>query len=338
MTEPSSQEILVYRGRQIESRHHVTFAVVDENGETRHRQGEIDRPVFPRSAVKPLQAIALVESGAAERFAVSDRELALASASHNGEDMHVEVVSAWLERLGLGVSDLECGAHPPAYAPSAQALASSGGSPSALHNNCSGKHAGMLTLARHMGVDHHGYVRPDHPVQRVISETVQAMTGLRTLPEPAIDGCSIPTFPTPLRDLAGGMARFAKPDGLTESRAAACRKLMAAMRAHPEMVAGTARPCTLIMQAVPDIMVKTGAEGVYAAALPRHGLGLALKVEDGAGRASSVALMAILEQLGAIDAEVLDRLRTVARPVLTNHAGTEVGHIAPAPTWPVTSV
>ncbi|MEZ5935946.1 MAG: asparaginase [Alphaproteobacteria bacterium] len=319
--------VLVYRGETVESRHAVSFAIADAAGKILDAGGEIDRPVFPRSAIKMLQAIPLVETGAADRFGLSPEELALACASHGGEPRHVEAVAAWLERLGLSADDLECGAHPPSHAPSARALAGSGRAPTGLHNNCSGKHAGMLTLARHLGVATGGYIRPDHPVQQVIDAALEALTGVSPWPAPAIDGCGVPTYAVPLGNLVAAMARFASPGGLPPSRAAACRRLAKPMMQHPYMVAGDGRACTLIMQALPGVLVKTGAEGVYAAALPERGLGLALKVEDGASRASSVALIALLDRLGALDDSARQHLHPIARPLLKNHAGTTVGHI-----------
>lgn len=325
--------VLVYRGDAVESRHRVSFAVADAAGEIVHARGIIDRPVFPRSAIKMLQAIPLVETGAAERFGLTAPELALASASHNGEPRHADAVAAWLRRLGFASDDLECGAHPPSHAPSALALSSEGMPPTSLHNNCSGKHVGMLTLARHMEVDAKGYLKPDHPAQQAIGEALRTMTDVSPWPAPAIDGCGIPTFAIPLQNLAIAMARFAQPIDLDPSRAKACLRIADAMMQHPEMVAGEDRPCTSIMQILSGLVVKTGAEGVYTAAWPERGLGLALKVEDGATRASSVALMALLDSLGAVNESARERLKDVARPTLKNHAGTVVGRIDPGPAW-----
>jgi L-asparaginase II len=326
--------VLVYRGGVVESRHRVSFAVANASGEIIASRGKTDRPVFPRSAIKMLQAIPLVETGAADRFHLTPQELALASASHGGEPRHVDAVAAWLHRLGLSEADLECGAHLPSHTASAESLLSAGKKPNALHNNCSGKHAGMLTLAKHLGVPTKGYLRPDHPVQQTISEVLTSMTGVAQLPAPGIDGCGIPTFAIPLDNLAIGMARFAGSADLAPARSLACQRIAAAMMRHPEMVAGEGRACTLIMQALPAVVVKTGAEGVYTAAWPKSGLGVALKVEDGATRASSVALMALLDRLGAVDEDAGRRLEAVATPVLRNHAGTVVGHIAPGTNWP----
>jgi L-asparaginase II len=328
--------VLVRRGDRVESVHRVAYAVADAGGTVLHHDGAIDRPVFPRSAVKPLQALALIESGAAERFDVSERELALACASHGGEPMHTELVAAWLKRLGLDPSALECGAHAPSHESTARQLIAQRQAPSALHNNCSGKHTGMLALALHLGVPTAGYSRPDHPVQQRVVAVLAAMAGV-TLPSPAIDGCGIPTYPLPLANLALAMARLADPGPDPHDapgRAMACQRIRAAMSAHPLLVAGTERACSAIMTAAPGVLVKTGAEGVYVAALPDRRLGLALKVADGASRASVVALLALLTKLGALDPAVSPALGPLAAPEIRNHAGTLVGRIEPAPGWP----
>jgi L-asparaginase II len=325
--------VVVRRGERVESEHRVAYAVAAADGRLLEAAGDVARPVFPRSAVKPLQALALVESGAADRFSVSERELALACASHGGEPEHVDLVRAWLARLGLDGSALECGAHPPTHAPSAARLIAAGHPPERVHNNCSGKHAGMITVARHLGAPVAGYSGADHPVQRLIAESLREMAGLSNLEAPAIDGCGVPTHPIPLGRLAAAMARFAHPVGLPEARAAACARLRAAMIAHPHLVAGRGRLCSEIMAVAPDVLVKTGAEGVYAACLPEQGLGLALKVEDGAGRAAEVAVLALLHALGAFGPGAAAALAERSRPQLRNHAGLVVGRIEPAAGW-----
>jgi L-asparaginase II len=331
---PRGVAVLVRRGDRVESWHRVAFAVADAAGVVRHADGDALRPVFPRSAVKPLQALALLESGAAERFAVSQAEVALACASHGGEPFQVDPIRRWLARLGLDATALECGAHPPTHGPSAERLVAAGESPEPVHNNCSGKHTAMLTVARHLGAPVAGYIRPDHPVQRRVAAILAEMAGVDPLPEPATDGCGLPTYPLTLVQLATAMARLADPKGLSPARAAACRKICAAMTSHSELVAGSGRPCTAIMSALPDVIVKSGAEGVDAAALPKLGLGLALKVEDGAARAAPVALLALFEGLGLLPAKARATLANIARPTLRNHARTIVGRIDPAPGWP----
>jgi L-asparaginase II len=192
----------------------------------------------------------------------------------------------------------------------------------------------MITLARHLEVSVRGYSRAEHPVQRRVADALRAMTGLAKLATPAVDGCGIPTFPVPLGSLAIAMARFAYPADLPAARAQACARLQAAMRSHPHLVAGTDRPCTEIMTAAPQVVVKAGAEGVYAACLPERRLGVVLKVADGAGRAASVALLALLQALDALDATASAALAHRLRPELRNHAGDVVGRIEPAPGWP----
>ena len=293
----------VRRGRLVESRHRVACAVVSADGATVARWGEVATPVYPRSALKPLQALALVESGAADAFGLGDRELALAAGSHNGEPDQVAAVVAWLERIGLSAAALECGPQRPRREPDADAMVLAGRRPSDADNNCSGKHAGMLTLARHLGRPTVGYSAVDHPVQQTILATLSAMSDIDlSAGQIAIDGCSAPSPAMPLQALAHAFARFARPDGLAPARAAACRRLNQAMAAEPQMVAGAGRLCTALIAAGSGrVLVKSGAEGVYAAALPGPGLGIALKAADGARRAAQMAIGAVLHHLGALD-------------------------------------
>ncbi|MEO1091514.1 MAG: asparaginase [Pseudomonadota bacterium] len=315
----------VWRGTTRESRHRVSVAVADAGGRLVLAIGDVRRPVYPRSALKPIQALPLVETGAADAFGLSDAELALACASHGGEPMHVDRVRAWLARIGLDETALACGAHDPSYAPAARVMIADHVEPTAAHNNCSGKHAGMLTTARHLGEPTAGYLAADHPVQRRIKATLEAFAET-SVGEPGIDGCSVPTWPLPLADFARAMARFG-------GEGAATTRIARAMRAHPELVAGTGRACTALMTHVPQLLAKTGAEGVYAACLLDHGLGIALKVEDGNGRADPVALLAVIERL-APGAGAAPALAAFRRPVIRNVVGTEVGYVQPAEGWP----
>ncbi len=326
----------VTRGGVVESRHRAACAVADAQGRVVHAWGDVARPVYPRSAIKQIQALPLVETGAAEAFGVDDAELALACASHGGEPDHIAVVAAWLARLGLSEGDLECGAHLPMHAESADALLGGGGKPSQLHNNCSGKHAGFLTTALHLGAPTRGYIHPDHPVQRRVARVIGEMAGLDASRAPAaVDGCGIPTVGLPLTGLAAAMARFADPSALDAARAAAVGRVRAAMSARPAMVAGTGRFSTaLIAASGGDVLAKTGAEGIYAVALPALGLGVALKVEDGAGRASEVAVAAVLRRLGALDDGLAARLADFVVAPVVNRAGLRVGEVRPAAGWP----
>ncbi|MGE5502802.1 MAG: asparaginase [Actinomycetota bacterium] len=319
----------VIRGGVVESRHRGAVVVADVTGRIVHAQGDVARRVFPRSALKPVQALPLVETGAADAFGLGPEELALAAASHTGEAVHVDRVAAWLARIGLGADALECGAHPPVDADAAHALARAGALPSALHNNCSGKHAGFLTVARHLGVEPGGYIQPDHPVQRLVTAAIAEMTEADAASTPCgIDGCGIPVFALPLAGLATAMARLADPSALAPSRAAAARRIVAAMTAHPHLVGGNGRLDTRLMASVPRLATKGGAEGVHVAILSGRALGVAVKIADGAGRAAEVALLATLVRLGVLTEDQAFALGL--RPELRNMAGRVVGEIRPA--------
>ncbi len=323
------------RGDMVESRHRGIAAVVDPAGKVVMSWGDVDTPVYARSAIKPLQALPLIESGAAEALGLGAEELALACASHGGESSHVATVTAWLARAGLSVADLECGAHPPSHAPSAAALLRAGSEPTAVHNNCSGKHTGMLCTARHLGEETAGYVRFSHPVQQRILGLLEMMCGVDLSAAPrGIDGCSIPVIAIPVGNIALGMAKLADPAELPSARAAAARRIVGAMTTAPQMVAGTGRFCTAVMQVTGgDAAIKKGAEGVYCAALPGLGLGVALKIQDGATRAAEVAMATILTKLGVLDetrrAQLADRL-TVP---LHNWNGIHVGDVRASPAF-----
>jgi L-asparaginase II len=294
MADPVLVEIT--RGGVVESFHHGAVAVLDADGGVVLALGDIDRPVFPRSAVKGFQALPLIESGAADRFQLTDAELALACASHSGEPRHVGGAAGMLGKAGLDLHCLECGAHWPMGDKAARALAGEGKKPSALHNNCSGKHAGFLCVAVQEKLDPTGYIRPDHALMREITGALGSMTGY-DLSKTAVgvDGCSIPTYAIPLRHIARGFAQFATGQGLAPERAKAAARLRKAVAAEPFMVAGSERFDTVMMETLRErAFIKTGAEGVYCAALPEVGLGIALKIEDGAGRAAETAMAALL--------------------------------------------
>ena len=329
MANPVLVEVL--RGGVVESRHRGAVAVCDGDGNTVLALGDVERPVFPRSAVKAIQALPLIESGAADAFGFDDADIALACASHSGEPRHAERAASMLARAGLTAAALECGAHWPGSQDATIALARSGGQPGAVHNNCSGKHAGFLCTCVHRGVDHHGYVRRDHDAQRWVREAMQSVTGA-THDEDVCgtDGCSIPTFAVPLANLAAGFARMAAGTRLNPPRAAAAKRILAACMAHPFYVSGTGRADLQLMEAGPGrVFTKTGAEGVFCAALPELGLGIALKCDDGAGRAAEVMIAAVLAGLTGRDAALSGRLGELARPVLTNWNGIEVGSLRP---------
>lgn len=328
MTNPVLVEVL--RGTRIESVHRGAVAVLDTDGRTALALGDVTRPVYPRSAIKALQALPLVESGAADHHGFGNKELALACGSHGGEPAHVAVVERMLAQFGLDAAALECGAHWPLHVPSSQALVRAAASPSALHNNCSGKHAGFLCLACRLGVDHRGYVAPTHPVQRAVGAVIESMAGV-ALSSPAVDGCSVPTWAMPLASLAHAFARFGTGRGLEPERAKAAARLRAACAAEPFYVAGTGRFATAMMERFGRrVFVKTGAEGIFCGALPDRGLGIAVKCDDGGSRAAEVIMAALITRLmplGAGDRAALGRFE---RPALRSWNGIEVGRLQPA--------
>jgi len=323
----------VLRGGTVESRHRGAVAVVDADGAAVLSLGDVDRPVFPRSAVKAIQALPLIESGAADAYGLSERELALACASHSGEPEHATLAAAMLAKAGLDESALECGAHWPTRQDAALALAAAGKTPSALHNNCSGKHSGFLCTCRHVGIDHRGYISTGHPAQEAVREAMEAVTGAAHATAPCgTDGCSIPTYAVPLRNLAHGFARMATGAGLSPARARAARRLLGAAMAEPFLVAGTDRLDTRLMRAAGGrVMVKVGAEGVYCGTVPELGFGIALKCDDGAVRAAEVMVCAILQKLLAADPGLSAAMADMARPTLTNWNGIAVGALRPTP-------
>jgi L-asparaginase II len=282
--------------------------------------------------VKSIQALPLVESGAADAYGFGEKELALACASHSGEPAHVALAASMLKRAGLDGTALECGAHWPSRQEVTIELARSGAVPTALHNNCSGKHSGFLSVCQHCGVDHHGYVRMDHRLQDMVRDALEGVTGApHGLDNSGTDGCSIPTYAIPLRSLALGFARMATGNRLGPKRAAAAKRLFSACMAEPLYVAGTDRACTRIMEAGKGrVFVKTGAEGVYCAAVPELGLGIALKCDDGAGRASEAVVCSVLAHLLRDDAGLSGKLANLAHSTLRNWNGIEVGDIHPA--------
>ncbi len=329
--------IEVLRGGTVESRHAGALAIVDAAGAVHTSLGDIDRPVFPRSAVKLLQALPLVASGAAEAYRLSDAELALACASHSGEPEHVATAAGVLAKLGLDAGALECGTQWPSREPVLRGMLARGEVASPLHNNCSGKHAGFLCfaclMARQAGAEPaefaHGYVAPGHPVMREVAAALSATTGVDVEQAPrGTDGCSIPTYALPLRALALAFARCGTGHGLSDGHARAARRLRQAVAAAPFMVGGTDRFDTRIMQAWGErLFCKVGAEGVYCAALPELGLGVALKVDDGAVRAAEAAMATVAAALLKTEDELL---RGYSHLVLCNWRGTEVGALRPA--------
>jgi L-asparaginase II len=325
---PTPFRIESTRSGLVESVHAVSVAVVDVEGHLVAHAGDAGRLTYWRSSAKPFQALPMVQDGAADALGFGPEELALACASHSSEPRHREVCLRMLAAAGCTEEQLACGPHPPISASVAEAVLREGASLTPSWSNCSGKHAGMLALARHHGWPTEGYTRAGHPVQERILEEVCRWTGLsRSALHLGVDGCTAVCFGLPLRAMAVAWAR------LGTSAEPAARRLREAMWAHPELVAGTGRLCTELMTACRGrVLAKVGAEGVYSAALPGLGLGVALKVEDGHGPSGAVALLSVLAQLDARHGLGLPLagLTHHAEPPQRNTRGELTGTLRPA--------
>jgi L-asparaginase II len=327
-SDPMRNPVLIEltRGALVESVHAGAIAVVRPDGEVVAAVGDIARPIFPRSAIKPLQALPFLETGAADRFGFGAPEIALACGSHAGARPHVAGVTTILTSAGLSVKALACGTHQPTDAAAARELLRSDAAPSPAHHNCSGKHAAMLATARHLTEPTEGYWRPDHPVQQRIRRALEDMTGCALgVDALGIDGCSVPNWAIPAAGLARAFARLATGEGLSPERAEACRRIREACWAHPELVAGRGLLVTEILQRLGGrVLVKSGAEGVYCGAFAERGLGFALKIDDGAKRAAEAAVV-----------QVIATLHPTARqlgpdPGIANWRGLRVGEVRAA--------
>jgi L-asparaginase II len=327
----------VRRGSITESRHRGHVVAVEPDGNVVAFLGSPENVTFLRSSAKPFQAMPLLLSGAADRFGFTDREVAIACASHNGEPIHTELVASMLQKIGLGPEALKCGAHEPYGAEAARELRERGEAPNALHNNCSGKHAGMLAVALHLGAPIETYNKAEHPVQIEIGKTVAKFSNVPVEDlAVAIDGCGVPVFGMTVRAMALAFARLVSPpSSFDEATRNACQKIVRVMSAYPELIGGTSdRLDTEIMRAAPGQLVsKVGAEGVYTAGIKPseqwpNGLGLALKIEDGDDhRARPTVVVESLRQLGVLrDASLEAVARYAFFPVL-NRPGEIVGEI-----------
>jgi L-asparaginase II len=323
-------QVRVWRGERVESVHRGTWVLVDPDGAVLAGSGAYAEPMYARSSVKAFQALPLLASGAAERFEFTSEELALALASHNAEAVHTLTVQATLKRLGLGVEHLQCGPQVPGDPRVRFELRAAGVEPSALHNNCSGKHAGFLALALHLGVPVERYLDPGTESQVAVRHALAELAGLA--PDDlslAVDGCSAPTWRLPLVNLARAFARLANPDGLGAERAAQCRRLTDVAAAHPNLIAGDHRRlCTDLARATGGrLFPKVGAEAVYAVGEVGGGRGLAVKLDDGGPRGLHALVMALLRRFDMLRPDELDALSSWAEPRLRNHAGLEVGRL-----------
>lgn len=319
----------VTRGQLVESRHRGLAVVVDAEGKTIFSAGDVEAGVFPRSACKAMQALPLVESGAADAYGFGNRELALACSSHSGEPEHVATAAAMLKAAGRDERVLECGAHWSSQQPVLIDQARTLDKPTALHNNCSGKHSGFICTCVHTGEDPRGYAGFDHPLQEAIRDIMSDLTGaVLSRDNCGTDGCSIPTYAVPLTGLARGFVKLATGRGLEPIRAAAARRLIDACMAEPFYVAGTKRFCTRLMQVAPGmIFAKTGAEGVFCALLPEKGLSFAVKCEDGASRAAEAMIAALLARHFDKDSQEHAALIGMSRHGMTNWNGLHVGTV-----------
>ena len=316
----------IWRGDTIESQHRLHIAVFDSGGALRAHSGNPQLVTFARSAIKPLQALPLVDDDVMTRYDLTDAELALACASHSGEARHVEGVRTMLRKIGMGEDDLACGPHEPFNDTSARALRERGESAGRVHNNCSGKHAGMLALAAANGWQSAGYHEHDHPVQQRMLNELTTWCDLREEDVPlAVDGCGVTTFAVPIAGLALAFARLA--EGARAHAGSPARVVNAMIRA-PEMVAGTGRLCTHMMRVTGGrVFAKVGAEGLYCAGIPGAELGIAIKVEDGAKRAAEPALIAVLHVLGLLTEEEMAALEVFAQPRIFNTRHEPVGEV-----------
>lgn len=318
----------VLRSGEVESQHWGWLVVVDSAGRVLLQLGG-DASVFTRSSMKPVQALPLLMHGGAGRWGLTEPEIAVTAASHAGSRMHRETVAGLLAKAGLAEEQLACGTHMPYDEEAAQALACQGQPPTLLHGNCSGKHAGMLALARHMGWPTEGYHAPEHPVQRIVREAVLEVT---CCPSEAlsvgVDGCGLPVWRMPLFHLAWGFARLGRPETLPGRWQAPARRIVNAMARHPDRISGPGRFDTELMRLSQGrLIAKGGGEAVHAGIVRDRGWGWALKVADGNRRATPPALLAALDRLGALPAAERDRLAAWMMPELRNNRQETTGTI-----------
>ncbi|AZR71982.1 hypothetical protein BBF96_00320 [Anoxybacter fermentans] len=321
----------VYRGQYVESIHYGSVVVVNAEGELIKSAGDPDFKTFIRSAAKPIQALPVVYSGAMEKYNLTPRELAVMCASHSGEEIHIETVRSILKKINVPEEKLLCGVHPPYHKPSAEALIKAGIEPTSIYCNCSGKHAAMLTLCMYFGWDIDGYIELKHPLQQMMLEVVSDVTDV---PKDefwlGVDGCGVPVFGMPLKNMALGFARLSKPEYLKEKYRNAARIITEAMYTNPMLVAGTDRFCTDLMRVMKGkVVAKAGAEAVYCVGFMDKGIGLAVKIDDGGRRGREVVVLKAMEDLGLISKEELAQLRKYRHPVIKNHHNKVVGELKP---------
>lgn len=327
----SSILLRLTRGSLTESVHRGSIAVTDDRGNVISSAGDPYAVTYARSSMKPVQAIPVIESGAADAYGFTPEEIAILCASHNGEEKHIATVKSMLTKIGLTSCSLQCGPHDPYDKASADRLKEAGEKPTELHNNCSGKHAGMLALSRHMRVSPERYLEPTHPVQIVMRSTVGEMAGMDDEEIIlGIDGCGVPVFGLPLFRLAAAFARLGTAASEPTHRGEAAARILNALRRHPFQIAGTGRYDTRLIEVTNGrIIGKMGAEGVFALTVPELGLGLALKIEDGTQRAIYPVVTEALVQLGWLSPEEAAGLAEFHKQAIRNWKGTVVGGYSP---------
>lgn len=328
----SEKLVELIRGDLVESMHRGDLAVVDHRGQLLYSVGSPRaKTSFIRSSSKPIQAIPIITSGAAASYQLTDCELAVFCASHSAEQLHVDTVRSVLQKIGLEESALQCGRHLPFNADARNQLLQNKQDPSEVHCNCSGKHSGMLTLARHMGWDTSNYLELQHPVQQAMLQSMADFAAMeKDEIEVGIDGCGVPVFGLPIYNMALAWARLTKPDELSDEQGAAAKRISRAMTACPTHVAGTGRLCTDLMTHLSGrLIAKSGAEGVYCVGLLEEGIGIAVKIEDGNGRATGPAIIESLRQIGFLTEADLANLKELHRPTTYNHRRDIVGYSEP---------
>ena len=319
--------IEITRGEMTESMHRGAYAVIDDEQNVVFRAGDIDKLIYPRSSLKLLQALPLIETGAAHHWRLEDVELALTCGSHNAESKHVDTVLAWLQRIGLCENSLGCGPQPPTDRSARTQLILENSKPGRRHNQCSGKHTGFLSTAQYLNESVEGYLDIDHPVQQRVKEVLREMTLENRDTNPiGVDGCGAPIFGMSPRGLAIAMARYGSGAGLSAGRAAAAFRFYSAMVHEPFMIAGSGRWCTRVMKLTGTrLAVKSGAEGVYCGIVPGRRIGIALKIDDGGRRAAEAVMGLLLARFSGLDSETSAELRKLALPPIFNSNGLEVG-------------
>lgn len=321
----------VIRGPLVESKHRGHVAVVNHKGELLYFNGNPEKVIFARSSMKPLQAIPIVETGAASAYQLEAADLSIACASHSGEEQHTDRVMEILNKLDLSVNDLQCGTHPPRWREADEKIMRAGKEVTPIYNNCSGKHSGMLATARHMKESLEDYYQVNHPVQQRIIEVISELTEVpKDEVKIGIDGCGVPVHGVPLTNLALSFAKMANPIEESEKRKTAIEEVTKSMMSAPEMVGGTKRFCTDFMRVAEGSMFgKAGAEGVYCIGDIETGIGIAIKIEDGGGRATSAVAVEVLKQLNLLPEDKIELLESYHYPKMKNARDEEIGYINP---------